>query len=252
MRQDVTSLERFYTTPLGRAAARSLAGRIASLWGSLEGEHLLGTGFATPVLGAFGASAESCIAAMPASQGALIWSANADRGISTALVEDNRLPFKDGVVTRVILMHGLEETHAPSIMLREIWRVMAPEGRLIVIASNRLGLWARAESTPFGHGRPWTRSQLTRLLHESLFQTTAWTHGLHMPPTGWAPIFSLHETLERLGETVSRVMGGVVLVEATKRLYADTKGRAIEFGPARAVRARKGLARVPRDEALDL
>ena len=183
---------------------------------------------------------------MPAAQGALTWAATA-RGISTVLAEEGEVPFKDGVFTRVVMLHGLEESPAPSALLREIWRVMVPEGRLIVIAANRLGLWARAESTPFGHGRPWTRGQLTRLLTEAMFQTTAWTHGLHMPPTGWGPILALADGWERTGEVVSRIMGGVVLVEAKKRLYADTGGRAIRFSPVKPVRTRKGLARLPRD-----
>ncbi len=246
MRQDVGTLEAFYATRLGGVAARSLARRIASLWGGLEGEDLLGLGFATPILAAFAATARSTVAAMPEEQGALTWSAS-PRGVSTALVDEHRLPFRDGVFSRVILIHGLEEVTAPAAMLREIWRVMTPEGQLVVAAANRLGLWARAESTPFGHGRPWTRGQLTRLLNGALFQVTAWTYGLHMPPSGWGPLLALHESWDKVGETVSRGMGGVVLVEARKRLYADTGGRAIAFSPVKAVRSRKGLARLPKE-----
>jgi ubiquinone/menaquinone biosynthesis C-methylase UbiE len=179
---------------------------------------------------------------MPAAQGGLSWAAS-PKGASTVLLEEDRLPFRDGVFSRIIMLHGLEEAYAPAAMLGELWRCLSPEGKLIVIASNRLGLWARAESTPFGHGRPWTRGQLTQLLKDAQFQTTAWTHGLHMPPTGWGPVLALHEGWEKVGETVSRVMGGAVLVEATKRLYADPGGEKLTFSPIKAVRARKGLAR---------
>ncbi|MEL6322930.1 MAG: methyltransferase domain-containing protein [Pseudomonadota bacterium] len=246
MRQYVTSLEAVYSGPLGSMAARTLAMRISALWGNLAGEDLLGVGFSTPLLHPFARSARCAIAAMPEAQGALTWQAS-DRGVATSLVDETRLPFRDGMFSRVILMHGLEEAAAPEAMLREIWRVMTPEALVIVIAANRLGLWARAESTPFGHGRPWTRGQLTRLLGDALFQTTAWTYGLHMPPTKWRPVLSVAEPWERVGETLSRGMGGAVLVEARKRLYADTGGRAIGVSPVKAVRARKGLARLPRD-----
>ena len=249
MRQDVITLQNFYASRLGRVAADSLAGRITGLWGArLEREQVLGIGFATPLLERLGEGAEVRVAAMPAAQGALSWSST-PKGMSTVLCEEDRLPFRDGMFSRVMLLHGLEEAYAPEIMLREIWRVMAPEGKLIVIAANRLGLWARAESTPFGHGRPWTRGQLTRLLGDTLFQTTAWTHGLHMPPTGWGPILALHEGWEKTGETVSRVMGGAVMVEASKRLYAEPGGKKLTFSPVKAVRAQKGLpggARLPR------
>lgn len=242
MRQDVIALQNFYGSPLGKAATETLAGRIASLWGrSLAREQVLGIGFATPLLDRLGGDAELRVAAMPGAQGALSWCPT-PKGTSSVLFDEELLPFRDGMFSRIIMMHGLEETTAPAALLREIWRVLAPEGKFIVIAANRLGLWARAESTPFGHGRPWTRGQLTRLLDDTLFQTTAWTHGLHMPPTGWGPVLALHEGWEKAGETVSRVMGGVVLVEAVKRLYAEPGGRKIAFSPVRAVRAGKGLA----------
>ena len=46
-------------------------------------------------------------------------------------------------------------------MLREIWRVMASGGQLLAVVPNRRGLWARMDTTPFGHGRPYSRSQIT-------------------------------------------------------------------------------------------
>jgi len=231
MRQDVIALQKFYASPLGQAAAQTLTGRVSALWGTgLAREQVLGLGFATPLLDRIGTQAEIRVAAMPAAQGALSWSATA-KGASTVLFDEELLPFRDGMFSRIIMLHGLEEAYAPAALLAEIWRVLAPEGRLIVIAANRLGLWARAESTPFGHGRPWTRGQLTHLLRETRFQTTAWTHGLHMPPSGWGPVLAVHEGWEKVGETVSRVMGGVVLVEATKRLYAEPGGGKIAFSP---------------------
>lgn len=242
MRQDVIALQNFYATPLGRAAAETLSGRIAALWGrGLAREQLLGIGYPAPLLERIGSQAELCVAAMPAAQGAVSWSAKGN-GSSTIVFDEDHLPFRDGLFSRIVLIHGLEEAYAPGIMLREIWRMMAPEGKLIVIAANRMGLWSRAEKTPFGHGRPWTRMQLTQLLDRSLFQTTAWTYGLHMPPTGWGPLLALYEGWEKLGETVSRGLGGVVLVEARKRLYADTGGGKIAFSPVEAVRVSKGLA----------
>ena len=243
MRQDIIALRDFYASPLGRTAADTLAGRIVLLWGrDLAEDQVLGLGFATPLLDRLGAAAELRVAAMPAAQGALSW-APTPKGTSAVLFDEEALPFRDGMFSRIIMLHGLEEAHTPASLLREIWRIMAPEGKFIIIAANRLGLWARAEATPFGHGRPWTRGQLMRALEDAQFQTTAWTHGLHMPPTGWGPVLALHEGWEKVGETVSRVMGGVVLVEAIKRLYAEPGGGKIAFSPVRPVRAGKtGLA----------
>ena len=50
----------------------------------------------------------------------------------------------------------------PRELLREMWRVLAPNGRLLIVVPNRRGLWARVDTTPFGYGSPFSRSQLTK------------------------------------------------------------------------------------------
>jgi hypothetical protein len=50
-----------------------------------------------------------------------------------------------------------------------LWRVLAPEGKLLLVAPNRTSLWAQVERSPFAHGRPYSRSQLDRLLRDAMF-----------------------------------------------------------------------------------
>ena len=66
--------------------------------------------------------------------------------------------------------------------LREIWRILAPGGTMLLIAPNRRGVWARSDATPFGHGRPFSRGQLTQLLRDALFAPIGWSEALYMPP----------------------------------------------------------------------
>ncbi|MCL4156252.1 UNVERIFIED_CONTAM: hypothetical protein GTU68_025682, partial [Idotea baltica] len=120
---------------------------------------MLGLGYAVPILDAFVDTASRTVAAIPHDHGPARW-AVAGRGNATVSVGDSRLPFPDGVFDRVIVLHGLEETGDPSAYLREIWRITAPEGRIVLSAANRAGLWSRATRTPFGQGRPWSRAQL--------------------------------------------------------------------------------------------
>ena len=195
MRQDAVTLQRFYASPLGLAATRILSGKLTDLWGDARGLSLLGLGYAIPVLEAFGAAPGRSVAAIPLDHGPVSWDPFG-RGNAAVAIGDVRLPFPDGMFDRVIVLHGLEESGNPRAYLREIWRITAPEGRIVLAASNRSGLWSRATRTPFGQGRPWTRAQLMNLLSIGLFQVTA--PGL----------------------------GGVVLVEAVKRLYASPGGGA--------------------------
>ena len=90
----------------------------------------------------------------------------------SALIEDTDLPLPNGCIDRVIIVHGLEVGESVRPLLREIWRVLAPGGRVLIVAPNRRSLWAQLETTPFGIGRPFTRRQLMRLLRDQMFTPT--------------------------------------------------------------------------------
>jgi SAM-dependent methyltransferase len=226
MRVDVLALQRFYASPLGRAAHRAAARRLAALWPQAGGLDVLGIGYATPYLGRF-ADARRTVAMMPAAQGAEPWSTGR---VLTTLAEETRLPFMDAVFDRVLLVHALEECDAAHALLREVWRVMAPEGRVVVIAANRWSLWAQSDATPFGHGRPYSRTQLATLLSDSMFEPVVSARALYAPPSRWPPLVRAADAFERVGELLWPAQGGVVLMEAVKRLYADTarsRGRVL-------------------------
>jgi SAM-dependent methyltransferase len=138
------------------------------------------------------------------------------------LADETRLPFGDAVFDRVLVAHAMEEAEAPHAMLRELWRVMAPEGRLVVIAANRWSLWAQVDATPFGHGRPFSRTQLAAMLSDAMFEPVVSARALYAPPTNWGPLLRAADAFERVGELLWPAQGGLVLMEAVKRLYAST------------------------------
>jgi SAM-dependent methyltransferase len=245
MRVDVFELQRFYGSRLGESARRLTANRIAALWPNLDGLDVLGLGYAPPLLEPFRERARRVVASMPQAQGAERWPACAP--CSTVLADDARLPFCDAVFDRVLIVHALEEADDPRALLREVWRVMAPEGRLLVIAANRAGLWARGEGTPFGYGRPYSRSQLSQLLSSAMFEPTASTVALHTLPLNVSAALVLADGLERAGELLRSPFGGLVMMEAVKRLYAKTakEGRQILLAnaPVRVQRRQRGAGR---------
>jgi len=115
--------------------------------------------------------------------GAERWPAEGE-GLTT-LVEDERLPFPDALFDRIVVRHALEEAESPDRLLREIWRVAAPEARILIIVAHRRGLWARAQSTPFGTAWPDTRMQATRLLEDAMFAPQAPARALDAPRSTW-------------------------------------------------------------------
>ena len=163
MQQDVVELRDFYNRPLGGVVRRLLTSRIRSRWRSAQGAQLMGLGFAVPYIGMFRGEAARLGALMPAGQGAMAWPAEG-KG-HTVLVEEAMLPLADASVDRLLAVHCLETSERVGPLLREIWRVLAPEGRLLLIVPNRRGIWARLDTTPFGHGRPYSRGPARAAAH---------------------------------------------------------------------------------------
>lgn len=215
MRRSIEELRTFYGEPAGALARRLLARRLDDAWGEAANCDVLGIGYATPWLDAF-VGARRTVAAMPGGQGVELWpSVGKNR---TVLVDDRRLPFPAGSFDRILVVHALEEAEdAPGLLLEAV-RALSPAGRIILIAAARGGLWARAEATPFGHGRPFTRRQLERLVREAGLEPTAWSQTLYVPP--WGPLLPLADGLEQIGRRVMPGAAGVILLEATRQAYA--------------------------------
>ncbi|MEM7749200.1 MAG: methyltransferase domain-containing protein [Pseudomonadota bacterium] len=240
MYQDVAELRAFYSRPLGHAVRRLLGHRIRARWRNVHGQTLVGLGFATPYLGAYRDEAARLGALMPASQGALVWPRDGD--VRCALVDEINLPLPDNSVDRLLGVHCLEGSESTRHLLREMWRILSPEGRLLLIVPNRSSVWARADKTPFGHGRPYSRGQLERILSEAMFTPEHWSWALHVPPMEHKLVLNSIVSIERLGARVWPGIGGIILVEATKELIAPSINgqRARAFGGLVTVR---GLSR---------
>ncbi len=229
MRHSIEELRAFYGEPSGALVRRLLARRLDDAWGEATDCDVLGLGYATPWLDAF-VGARRVVAAMPGGQGVEHWPAvGRNRSL---LVDDRRLPFMAGTFDRVLLVHALEEADDARALLAEAVRAMAPAGRIILTAAARGGLWARAESTPFGHGRPFTRGQLERLVREAGLEPPAWSRALYMPP--WTPLLPLADGFEQIGRHLFPGAAGVIMLEATRQAYA----RIRVHGAAQTVRHR--------------
>jgi SAM-dependent methyltransferase len=155
----------------------------------------------------------------------------------SVLVDETELPLIDEGADRILLVHMLEWSEKSHALLRELWRVLAPNGRLLLIVPNRRGLWARVDTTPFGYGSPFSRSQLTKLLKEAMFSPEEWQYALYVPPFNWRILLRWPLFWERLGLVLWPTFSGVIMVEATKQVYAAV--------PVREVKARRRMVPVP-------
>lgn len=208
---------------MGQVVQRIIRDHVRSIWPNVQGLSVLGLGYAVPVLDMLRAEAARVICFMPAQQGVSRWPV-AEPNL-TGLVDDNALPLPDVSIDRVLLMHELETAEAVRPLLREIWRILSPSGRLLVVTPNRLGLWARAEATPFGHGRPYSRGQLIQLMRDHQFDPQSWRSALFFPPANLGFLLRTAHLWERINPHLWPRFPGLHMVEVGKQIYAMTGER---------------------------
>lgn len=219
MQPDVVDLQQFYEGHLGNMVRHMIRRRIRAVWPSTRGMRVLGLGYATPYLRQFRDEAERVAAFMLAGQGVHRWPADAGGGV--ALVDDTELPLEDAMVDRILLVHALEHAGHAQAMLGEAWRVLAADGRLLMVVPNRRGIWARFERTPFGAGRPYSARQIDKLLRSNMFKPLRTQGALYFPPSRRPVFLKAAGAFEKVFPRFKvNAFAGALLIEASKQVYA--------------------------------
>lgn len=221
---DVIDLNAFYRSRLGKVARRFIRDRIRELWPDVRGQVVAGLGYATPYLKQFEGEAERVLAVMPAHQGVTHWPRGKPNRVTLAAETD--LPFPDYSVDRLLLVHALETSEDLRRTMREAWRVLSGNGRMMIVVPARRGFWSRRDLTPFGMGKPYTVGQVQRLLRETQFDPQYVYRALYVPPMRWNFLLHSAPVWEQLGKQWFPRLGGVLLVEASKQIYSVTPVRA--------------------------
>ncbi|OLL53192.1 class I SAM-dependent methyltransferase [Bartonella henselae] len=214
---DIVTLKDFYASVLGKRVQETLCGQLNLCWPDLTGKRVMGFGYALPYLSALRMRAQQCLAFMPAGQGALPWPC-ADK-VATALVFEEDLPLPDASIDCVLLIHALEYTENSFETLNEIWRVLVPNGQLIVIVPNRSGLWARNACTPFGYGEPYSRQQIVRLFEKTHFVSGSIQEVVHYMPSSGSVSRFFSFFYEPVARHLLPYFGGLLICQAQKRVY---------------------------------
>jgi SAM-dependent methyltransferase len=233
---DSENLAAFYVSALGQVTRRLIQRRLKTVWPDLRGTRVLGLGFAIPYLRTFALDAERTIALIPADLGPVRWPSQ--KSLS-AIAEEENFPFPDALFDRILMIHGIEASESVRPFMRQVWRVLAPGGRLLIVVPNRTSLWAQVDRSPFAQGRPFTRGQLDRLLRDTMFVPERWDTALLLPPIKARRLVRTGTAWERTGKMLWPRLAGVHVVEASKSMYAPApvkKARRLKpvLSPARA------------------
>ena len=148
-----------------------------------------------------------------------------DAGNVDALCDLRQLPFSANSIDLVVLPHVLEFYDDPHQILREVERVLIPEGQVIITGFNPLSLWGlRRRLMRRREHFPWCGDYLSVLrvrdwLQLLGFEVDRAIFGCHMPPcSSDAWLHRLH-FMEAAGSRSWKPAGGVYLLRATKRVH---------------------------------
>lgn len=210
----IAELLDFYKSPLGRISRRLIRELIRELAGDVEGKRVLGLGYTPPFVNQFTDGAERVMAFMPARQGIVRWPEEGP--CQTVMVDPLELPLTDAAVDVVVAIHAFEHVADAEELMRELWRVTAPAARLVIAVPRRRGLWAQRDNTPFGHGHPFSKSQMARLLRDHSFTPEEWRDALFLPPTQMQAVLKSARAFEVGGRFFGSALAGLLAVRAKR------------------------------------
>lgn len=133
------------------------------------------------------------------------------------------LPIATQSIDLVVLPHVLEFADDPHQILREVERVLIPEGQLIITGFNPLSLWGLKKQARRGTGFPWNGSYLSpgRLkdwLKLLGFEVDRGQYGCYAPPCEQQKWLQRWRFTESAGRRWWKFSGAVYLIRAVKRV----------------------------------
>jgi SAM-dependent methyltransferase len=138
------------------------------------------------------------------------------------------LPFDERSVNVVLLPHTLDFCDDPHQVLREVSRVLAPEGHVVILGFNPLSLWGmRRAFTRSPRGAPWNGRflRLARVkdwLKLLDFELTQGSMLYYRPPLAAETTMDRLHFLDRMGDRWWPMMAAVYLLVAKKRVVGMT------------------------------
>ena len=217
---DIISLRTFYNSPLGREVQKTILPIIEEKKLFVQGQISAGFGYSLPyfpVREHWPASGDF-FALMPSKIGSYCWP-DKDHNL-TILVQEDMLPLGCSTIDNFLLVHLLEFAADTHSVLQEIWRVLLPHGRVVLIVPNRLGLWAQCSDTPFGHGFSYYRLQIQKLLQDCGFKICDFQEGLKFSPFNRSTHGFAMDVYGKMRTKFFPNMGGVLVIEAQKDIYS--------------------------------
>lgn len=140
------------------------------------------------------------------------------------LSDVHHLPFASASLDLVVMPHTLEFDANPHQVLREVERVLVPEGQVLISGFNPMSLWGirrrlGRSTVPPWRGRYLALWRLKEWLALLGFEFIAARHGCYAPPLARERWLRRTAFLDRWGRRAWPVMGGAYILQAVKRQH---------------------------------
>ena len=168
------------------------------------------------------------------------------------LTHFNCLPVASQSVDLVLMPHVLEFSATPHQILREVERILMPEGHVIIVGFNPLSLWGVCHAFRRRCGEfPWRGKfiglpRLKDWLALLGFEIVAGRLACYVPPLQSAPWLTRLQFMEAAGDRWWPLGGGVYCLLAKKRVHGM---RLILPSWHERLAAQRGIAPVAQKEA---
>jgi SAM-dependent methyltransferase len=175
------------------------------------------------------------------------------------------LPFAENSLDLIVLPHSLEFSSDPHATLREAYRVLVPEGRVVITGLNPTSLWAWRQQ----RGK-WWRRLMGRFAKGSLylpeegefigylrlrdwlrlldFEVESSQFGVWSPAVNSAKWFERMRWMDRLGSRYWPILGSAYRITAVKRVHgmrllspAWKKNRKLAGAPVSVANSSNGM-----------
>ncbi|WP_407276692.1 class I SAM-dependent methyltransferase [Halothiobacillus sp. DCM-1] len=207
----------WYQTPVGRLIGKELADLITRLADDAFGYQALTIGAVLPEPPALRIRQHSQLAATRAELAPWVG--------ARVQVEFEALPIASESVDLLIALHVLESHRDPHDIMRELDRILRPEGRMLIVGINPLSLWhlasrLRPESALAGsHHAPWRVVDWLKLLGYAI-------HGVHhwggVCPTSRPGVYEKTAAWRRVSGRGLGIMHGFYVIDAVRRVSTPT------------------------------
>jgi SAM-dependent methyltransferase len=145
-------------------------------------------------------------------------------GAVNVLCDLRELPFAANSIDLVVMPHVLEFHDDPHQILREVERILIPDGQLVITGFNPVSLWGLRrklpncpQEFPF-HGHYLSVLRLKDWLQLLNFEVNRGNFGCYAPPCRQARRLKRWRFMEAAGNRWWSFAGGVYLLRAVKRV----------------------------------